>query len=561
MKPILAILVLTVAVSLDVGAQDVRSKVGPPSRTSITNIIDPDKSVYGAQWGSGEDEFINTFGYPTGYIRLNGAETAMIYGRSHAFIFTASKLSGVRIYNSSVLDWKLSQALLTLTPFDGMKWQLSNGIRREMNLADVKKILGNSLRDDHPGRYQIYFNSDKARIEIDFSHVTNEGEKDEAYKVFGIYIRQASLPSSALRKTPVLVKPLQAPTPEATQPTAHAEAAGDSDTNPRAFVEKARASMVVITGEDKAGQPIALGAGFVIGNNLIATDTSVVNSALPVHVRVAGQESQTMKIVSRDSYRHATILTVMRTQTAASQAPPLPLGDSDNVAVRDKVYFAADADRQDSMLSGIIREISAMNGKRYFFEISAGITSSSKGGPLFNSEGEVIGILGDNLKGKNPGRVIPASDLKTLLEYRSVGTSAGDSGAGVGTQAGSGNPGADGPVSAGPGQGSSAGGSNAQPEGSSPAATSADTKPVLLNYVSPLYTEEARANKTQGVVNMFILVGEDGQVKQTRITKGLPDRLNEQAVTAAYQMKFRPATRSGQAVSYWLRIAVEFNLR
>jgi hypothetical protein len=79
MKPILAVLVLTLAASLDVVAQDVRSKVAPSSGTSFTNIIDPDKSIYGAQWDTSEDEFISRFGNPTGYIRLNVAETAMLY--------------------------------------------------------------------------------------------------------------------------------------------------------------------------------------------------------------------------------------------------------------------------------------------------------------------------------------------------------------------------------------------------------------------------------------------------------------------------------------------------
>jgi hypothetical protein len=46
MKPILAILVLTVCVSPDVGVQDFRSKVGPTSDTSVTNIDEAYK-VYG----------------------------------------------------------------------------------------------------------------------------------------------------------------------------------------------------------------------------------------------------------------------------------------------------------------------------------------------------------------------------------------------------------------------------------------------------------------------------------------------------------------------------------
>jgi TonB family protein len=208
MKTFLAILVLMMIVSLRVEAQDVRSKVGPTSETSVTNIIDPDKSVYGAQWGCNEDEFIKKFSYATGYLRLGGTQTAMLYGKDHAFIFTASKLSGVRI-SSTVLDWKLSQAQIT-RPFDDVRWQLSNGVRREMNLAEVKKILGESLKIDG---LQRYFDSDRARVELDFRHYTNEGEKDEAYKLFGIYIRPISevVPKASVR-------PLQTKIPEPTGP-------------------------------------------------------------------------------------------------------------------------------------------------------------------------------------------------------------------------------------------------------------------------------------------------------------------------------------------------------
>jgi TonB family protein len=114
-----------------------------------------------------------------------------------------------------VLDWKLSQAILALTPFDGIKWQLSNGIRSGINLAEVKKILGESLKTD---RFQHFFNTDKARVEIDFYRLSSDGEKDEAYRLSGVYIRQAGAASGALRKAPVLARPLQAQIPEATQP-------------------------------------------------------------------------------------------------------------------------------------------------------------------------------------------------------------------------------------------------------------------------------------------------------------------------------------------------------
>lgn len=81
MKPFLATLVLAVCLFMDVGAQDIRSKVAP---AADTNIIDPNKSIYGMPLGSSEDEFIKKFGQPNGYVRISSAETAMFYGKKHA---------------------------------------------------------------------------------------------------------------------------------------------------------------------------------------------------------------------------------------------------------------------------------------------------------------------------------------------------------------------------------------------------------------------------------------------------------------------------------------------
>jgi TonB family protein len=93
------------------------------------------------------------------------------------------------------------------------------------------------------------------------------------------------------------------------------------------------------------------------------------------------------------------------------------------------------------------------------------------------------------------------------------------------------------------------------------AALRVDESPRALNAPRPNYTEEARANKVQGVVRARILVGSDGAVKQVRIVRGLPFGLNEEAIRAAMQMRFRPAMKDGVAVAYWMALDVEFNLR
>lgn len=89
-----------------------------------------------------------------------------------------------------------------------------------------------------------------------------------------------------------------------------------------------------------------------------------------------------------------------------------------------------------------------------------------------------------------------------------------------------------------------------------------DAKPVALNRPRPNYTEEARQSKVQGVVHARVFIGADGVVRQVQIRGGgLPGGLNEEAIRAAYQMRFKPAMKNGQPVAYWITVDIEFNIR
>ena len=169
---------------------DVRSKVvGPGKAPALSRQIDPDKAIYGIPFGTSEDDFIKAYGKPTGYVRLEDQDTALLYGISHAFLFEAGKLVGVRITHN-VLDWKLTQGMMSKGLFNEQRWSLNNGIRQEMNRREVRDILGEKLRNDTP--YQFYYRTEKARVELDFSHFTQAGDDDEAYRVHGILVRQGA---------------------------------------------------------------------------------------------------------------------------------------------------------------------------------------------------------------------------------------------------------------------------------------------------------------------------------------------------------------------------------
>jgi TonB family protein len=86
-------------------------------------------------------------------------------------------------------------------------------------------------------------------------------------------------------------------------------------------------------------------------------------------------------------------------------------------------------------------------------------------------------------------------------------------------------------------------------------------RPVLLNSPGAGYTEEARALRIQGTVVMAILVTENGDVTSVVLFRRLGHGMDEQAIKAAREMKFSPASKSGKRIQYWQRLAVEFNLK
>lgn len=92
-------------------------------------------------------------------------------------------------------------------------------------------------------------------------------------------------------------------------------------------------------------------------------------------------------------------------------------------------------------------------------------------------------------------------------------------------------------------------------------ASIVDKRPVPLSRPRLQYTEEARRNKISGIIRLRLLVGEDGRVKRTKIVRGLPDGLSQQARQSAYQIIFEPATKDGKPVEYWTPVDMEFNIK
>lgn len=82
----------------------------------------------------------------------------------------------------------------------------------------------------------------------------------------------------------------------------------------------------------------------------------------------------------------------------------------------------------------------------------------------------------------------------------------------------------------------------------------------IVSKPKPAYTEEARSRRLEGEVVLDVLFEATGQPRVLRVVKGLGYGLDESAVRAAEQIRFRPARRDGQAVDYTARVRMVFQL-
>lgn len=84
--------------------------------------------------------------------------------------------------------------------------------------------------------------------------------------------------------------------------------------------------------------------------------------------------------------------------------------------------------------------------------------------------------------------------------------------------------------------------------------------PVLLRRVDPEYSDTARKARVQGSVVLVIEVWEDGRAHNIRLERGLGLGLDEAAVKAVEQWRFKPGAKSGVPVRVGARVDVHFRL-
>ena len=98
------------------------------------------------------------------------------------------------------------------------------------------------------------------------------------------------------------------------------------------------------------------------------------------------------------------------------------------------------------------------------------------------------------------------------------------------------------------------------PKKKAAASDSPTTMVDILDKPRPQYTADGRNLKIEGDVVIDMIFQADGTVQVNRVISGLGHGLDEAAVRAAQQIKFKPAKRDGQPIDFPARVRIEFRL-
>ena len=178
----------------------------------------------------------------------------------------------------------------------------------------------------------------------------------------------------------------------------------------------AKRSIVLIVAYDNNGSPLGMGTGFYFKTHLIATNYHVVEGASSFHIKNIGSGKQ-FKSSKVKSYSEKLDIALIKTEEPAQ---PILIAKGKEQNIGEKVIVIGNPrGLEGSVSAGIISGIRPVAGFNVY-QLTAPISPGSSGGPVFNSNGEVLGIAtftireSQNLNFAMPARLLAELENKEM---------------------------------------------------------------------------------------------------------------------------------------------------
>jgi hypothetical protein len=189
--------------------------------------------------------------------------------------------------------------------------------------------------------------------------------------------------------------------------------AQNSNKSPGAIAREQSKAVVIVEALDERGSVIGQGSGFIATpNGAVVSNLHVVQGAASVRVKLpSGDVYKTTDLVDVDDTKDIVIIKIK-----GFKLPVVSLGDSDKVETGDAIVAISSPEGLTNSLStGVISGVRRLDTHRVF-QITAPISRGSSGGALFNSNGEIIGVVTSLLKsGQNINFAVPINYVRGMI--------------------------------------------------------------------------------------------------------------------------------------------------
>jgi hypothetical protein len=181
----------------------------------------------------------------------------------------------------------------------------------------------------------------------------------------------------------------------------------------REIAQRVFPSVVLLVMEDAKGQPVSLGSGFFVQEDVVATNVHVVEGASRGYAKVVGQKRKLdiAGVFGIDELRDLVLL-----KLTSGKGSALTIGDDTKMAAGDTVYAVGNPEGLEGTFSqGIISGVRQVESNR-LLQITAPISPGSSGGPILNGTGDVVGVAVSTYReGQNLNFAVPSSYLLPML--------------------------------------------------------------------------------------------------------------------------------------------------
>lgn len=163
----------------------------------------------------------------------------------------------------------------------------------------------------------------------------------------------------------------------------------------------------------------SLGSGFIISSDgYIFTNNHVVERADKIRIKLADGREYDAEVKGQDANTDVALLKI---NPDASLLPIVKIGNSDKLRVGDAVFAIGNPfGLEQTVTAGIVSAKGRVIGSGpydNFIQTDASINPGNSGGPLFNLDGDVVGInTAIVARGQGIGFAIPINTAKEMLE-------------------------------------------------------------------------------------------------------------------------------------------------